>query len=136
MHLWSTFINSISYAAYVDSHASILKFICIYFKAHWYIRSWEYFIWLLHSWGLHQPRLRWTRHVRTFFLSFSRLWLLVWPFSDLPLEEKCSSKCHEEYMECSSTCEGPECLSDCNRESIACTDCKLQFSFFMISNAI
>lgn len=25
-------------------------------------------------------------------------------------------------MECSSTCEGPECLSDCNRESIACTD--------------
>ena len=48
------------------------------------------------------------------------------------MEEICSSKCQEEYMECSSTCEGPECLSDCNRESIACTDCKLQFKIAVI----
>ena len=59
---------------------------------------------------------------------------LVKPFSDLPLEEICSSKCQEEYMECSSTCEGPECLSDCNRESIACTDCKLRFKIKFILN--
>ena len=46
-------------------------------------------------------------------------------FSDYDLSLICTSKCDEQYLKCISSCSDSNCSMDCNRDSVACSGCKL-----------
>ena len=45
-------------------------------------------------------------------------------FSDYDLSLICTSQCDDDYLQCVSSCSDNNCLLDCNRAAVACSECK------------
>ena len=43
-------------------------------------------------------------------------------FSDYDLSLVCTSRCDDDYVQCVSVCSSSDCLLDCNRVAVACTE--------------
>ena len=48
-------------------------------------------------------------------------------FSDYDLSLECTKKCDEEYLQCVTACSSSECLMECSRANVACSDCEYPF---------
>ena len=52
----------------------------------------------------------------------NQLHRLLTMFSDYDLSLDCTSRCDDDYVQCVSVCSSSDCLLDCNRVAVACTE--------------
>ena len=52
------------------------------------------------------------------------VWYFIKKLSDYDLSLVCTSKCDDKYLNCVTACSDSDCLMECNRESISCTEGK------------
>ena len=59
---------------------------------------------------------------------------LFFVFSDYDLSLVCTSQCDDAFLKCTAACSNSNCVLDCNRDSIACNDCKLKLFSIVFVN--
>jgi len=51
-------------------------------------------------------------------------------FSDYDMSLVCSQKCDDVFRKCIAACDGSDCVMECNRDSLACTEGKFMLKVF------
>ena len=88
-------------------------------------REWEYRFFFGQFLSLQQLRRRflWINHARKYGKEKNNG--LDKYLRDYDLAQVCTSKCDDAYIQCVYECTNSECLLGCNRDSIVCTEGKL-----------
>ena len=99
--------------------------------------SFEFTFWPFWEWGFNfyfrrffayiglLLRNLWTRTVRKYWFLYLRIDIRrfhISAFSDYDLSLICTSKCDDVFLQCIASCSDSNCVLDCNRASLACSE--------------